>query len=167
VFISFDGVDGAGKSTQIELLGKWLTERGDEIVTCRDPGSTELGERLRELLLNHHDWAISMRAEMLIYMAARAQLVDQIIEPALAAGKSVICDRFLLANVVYQGHAGGLDVNQLWDVGRIAVGNAFPDLTILLDIDVGVACQRRTGRPDRLESRGTAYQQRVRDGFLR
>src|SRR5258708_5597376 len=111
-FFSFDGVDGVGKSTQIDLFSQWLRQLGHDVVTCRDPGGTELGEAVRELLLQRHDLNIGRMAEMLLYMASRAQLVEQVIQPALAAGKTVVSDRFLLANVVYQGHAGGLDPNQ-------------------------------------------------------
>ena len=107
MFFSFDGVDGAGKSTQIRLLADWLRARGREVITCRDPGTTSLGEKLRGLLLEHHDTPIHRRAEMLLYMAARAQLVEEVIRPALQAGRDVLSDRFLLANVVYQAHAGG------------------------------------------------------------
>src|SRR5687768_12168510 len=108
MFFSFDGVDGVGKSTQIRLLVDALSERGHEVVTCRDPGGTPLGEKLRGLLLDHHDTPIHRRSEMLLYMASRAALVEDVIRPALAAGKIVVSDRYLLANVVYQGYAGGL-----------------------------------------------------------
>ena len=100
MFYSIDGGDGVGKSTQIGLFCEWLRERGQEVVTCRDPGSTRLGEAVRELLLNRHDLEIHRRSEMLLYMAARAQMVEEVIRPALDAGKTVVCDRFLLANVV-------------------------------------------------------------------
>src|SRR5690349_9075923 len=116
MFFSFDGVDGTGKSTQIRLLAEALQQRGRTVVTCRDPGGTALGERLREILLGHHDTPIHRRAEMLLYMASRAQLVEELIRPALAAGKKVISDRYLLANVVYQAHAGGLDPADVWQV---------------------------------------------------
>src|SRR3954466_13098094 len=119
MFFSFDGVDGVGKSTQIRLLAEALGARGKDIITCRDPGGTPLGERLREILLDHHGLAIHRRSETLLYMASRAQLVEEIIRPALASGKTVISDRFLLANVVYQGHAGGLNPGEVWRVGEI------------------------------------------------
>ena len=108
MFFSIDGGDGTGKSTQIERFCAWLESLGREVVTCRDPGSTPLGEAVRELLLNRHDLSIHRRSEMLLYMAARAQLVEEVIRPALDEGKTVVSDRYLLANVVYQGHAGGL-----------------------------------------------------------
>ena len=108
MFFSFDGLDGVGKSTQMRLFCQWLEEQGRNVVVCRDPGSTPLGERVRALLLDSDDATpIGLRSEMLLYMAARAQLVDDIIRPALATGKDVVSDRFLLANIVYQGYAGG------------------------------------------------------------
>src|ERR1700754_4547877 len=109
MFFSFDGIDGAGKSTQVRLLEEALRGQGLQVVTCRDPGSTPLGERIREVLLANDGVPIGRRSEMLLYMASRAQLVDDVIRPALDTGKVVIADRYLLANVVYQGHAGCLD----------------------------------------------------------
>ena len=166
MFISIDGIDGVGKSTQIELLRSWLTEQGRDVVTCRDPGSTQLGEEVRGILLGDHETPVSMRSEMLLYMAARAQLVEEVIRPALAAEKTVLCDRFLLANVVYQGYGGGLDVEQLWTVGRIATGGVLPTCTILLDLPAEVGLARLSGQPDRMEKRGTDFMEKVRQGFL-
>jgi dTMP kinase len=166
MFFSFDGLDGAGKTTQSRLFCDWLRAAGHDVVTCRDPGSTALGERLREIVLAGHDLTIGRRAEMLIYMAARAQMVDEVIAPALAAGKTVVSDRYLLANVVYQGYAGGLDVPTLWEVGRIATGGIRPDLTFVLDLDPHLAAARLQRELDRMERQGTEYRARVRQGFL-
>ena len=113
MFLSIDGGDGTGKSTQLALLGQWLRQQGHQVVACRDPGSTRLGEAVREILLDRHDLDIHRRSEMLLYMAARAQLVEEIIRPRWPQGKIVLCDRYLLANVVYQGYGGGLDVETL------------------------------------------------------
>lgn len=166
-FLTLDGIDGVGKSTQMKLLVDWLRdERQCDVVTCRDPGSTALGEAVRGILLGHHDTPVGMRSEMLLYMAARAQLVEEVIRPALAAGQIVVSDRYLLANVVYQGHAGGLNVNELWIVGDIAVGGLMPTRTLLLDLEPERAMKRLTGTPDRMEQRGVAFLSRVRDGFL-
>lgn len=164
-FLSFDGVDGGGKTTQIGRLADRLRELGHTVVTCRDPGSTELGERIRDILLGSTDLAIGFRAEMLLYMSARAQLVEQVIRPALESGQTVISDRFLLANVVYQGYAGGLDVASLWQVGLTATGGLLPDLTFVLDIDPQRGAARRRGKADRLEQRSVAYFEQVRAGF--
>jgi dTMP kinase len=166
MFLSIDGGDGTGKSTQAELLCGWLNGQGCQVVACRDPGSTPLGEAVRNVLLDRHDLHIDRRSEMLLYMAARAQLVEEVIRPALAQGKAVLSDRYLLANVVYQGHAGGLDVATLWEVGRIATGGLMPDLTIVLDVPAEVAAARMDRPLDRMEKQGTAFHARVREGFL-
>ena len=166
MFFSFDGVDGVGKSTQMQLFCDWLQELGHDVVTCRDPGSTELGEALRHIVLEGHSIPIDRRSEMLLYMAARAQLVTQVIQPALKTGKTVVSDRFLLANVVYQGHGGGLDVDVLWQVGHVATDGLSPDLTFVLDLEVSQAEGRMQGTPDRMEAKGTAYRERVRQGYL-
>jgi len=126
MFISLDGIDGCGKSTQVERLAGWLRQQGRGVVTCRDPGSTPLGEAVRKILLDRHDLAIRRRSEMLLYMAVRAQLVEEVIRPALDAGKVVVSDRYLLANVVYQGYAGGLDVATLWQIGGVATAGLTP-----------------------------------------
>ncbi len=165
-FFVFDGVDGAGKTTQIRRFQTWLEANGQAVEVCRDPGTSELGETIRELLLQSTSIAIDNRAEMLLYMAARAQLVDQVIRPAIAAGRSVISDRYLLANVVYQGHAGGMSPETVWQVGKVATGGLEPTLTLVLDLDPEQAALRRLAPPDRLERRGEEYFRRVRAGFL-
>jgi len=166
MFISIDGGDGTGKSTQAELLAGWLRERGLDVAACRDPGSTPLGEAIRAVLLDRHDLNIHRRSEMLLYMAARTQLVEEIVRPALAAGKTVLSDRFLLANVVYQGYGGGLDVPTLWEVGRVATGGLMPDLTVVLDVPPDAAAARIDRPLDRMEQQGAAFHARVREGFL-
>lgn len=166
MFFSFDGVDGAGKSTQIKRFCDWLRLHGHDVVTCRDPGTTSLGERIRELLLGTHETPIDCRAEMLLFMAARAQLVEEFLRPALTAGKTIVSDRYLLANVVYQGHAGGLDLELVRTVGQIAIAGIRPRMTFLLDIDPEMATRRIGRAPDRMEAYGLEYQQRVRQGFL-
>ncbi len=165
-FFSFDGIDGVGKTTQIQQFRVWLQDLGHDVIVCRDPGSTELGERIRELLLSRSTMALGLRSEMLLYMAARAQLVDEVIRPALQAGRTVVADRFLLANVAYQGYAGGLGSEPLWTVGQIATDGVYPRLTFVLDLDPMAAAGRRDREPDRIEQRGDSFQQRVRAGFL-
>jgi dTMP kinase len=167
MFFSFDGIDGTGKTTQMDLCCDWLRLRGYEVVPCRDPGSTPLGERVREILL-HSDAAtpIGRRSEMLLYMAARAQLVEQVIRPALAANKIVVSDRYLLANLVYQGHAGGLDVEAVRRVGLVAIDGTEPDAVFLLDMSPAAADRRLNRELDRMERQGNDYRQRLRDGFL-
>ena len=165
LFLSLDGLDGAGKSTQCRRLAEWLRARGRSVVECTDPGGTELGAQLRSLLLSYRG-QMSVACEALLFMASRAQLVAEVIRPALDAGDDVVCDRFLLANVVYQGHAGGLAVPQLWDAGRLSTGGLEPNLTIVLDLPLETALARRKGTADRLESRAEEFHRRVRDGFL-
>jgi dTMP kinase len=164
-FISLDGLDGAGKSTQCRLLAEWLRGLGWRAVECADPGGTALGDQLRTLLLTYRG-AMALPCEALLFMASRAQLVTELIRPALVAGSAVVCDRFLLANVVYQGHAGGLDPERLWEVGRFATGGLEPDVTLVLDLPLEESLARRKQSADRLESRGLDYHARVRDGFL-
>lgn len=164
-FLSLDGLDGTGKSTQLALLADWLRKRGWDVVTCVDPGGTPLGTQLRDVLLNQrHD--MSPMAEALLFMASRAELLARIIRPALDAGSLVLSDRYLLANVVYQGHAGGLCVDDLWTIGRRAAVGLEPDLTIVLDLPVEEAKLRRGRDADRMESRQRDYHERVRQGFL-
>jgi dTMP kinase len=166
-FFSFDGIDGVGKSTQLKLFCEWLNAQGREPLVCRDPGSTPLGEQIREILLHSHESVqIGPRSEMLLYMAARAQLVDQIIRPALASGQTVVSDRYLLANIVYQGYAGGLDVESVRRVGEEAVDGVMPDCTFLLDMEPAAALQRVGRNLDRVESRGTKFREQLRAGFL-
>jgi dTMP kinase len=166
MFISIDGGDGAGKSTQISLLCKWLAEQGRQVVAYRDPGSTRLGESVRKILLDRHDLQIHRRSEMLLYMAARAQLTEELIRPALQEGKIVVSDRYLLSNVAYQGYGGGLDVESLWAVGRVATGGLTPDLTFVLDMPPAAAVARIRRPLDRMEQQGAEFHARVREGFL-
>jgi len=165
-FIALDGIDGSGKSSQIAPLVEWLRSRGHTVTTCRDPGSTPAGDAVRAILLDRHDLHLAPTAEMFLYMAARAQLVAEVVRPALARGEWVVSDRYLLANIVYQGHAGGLDPEVIRRVGGVATGGLMPDLVLLLDVDLETAA-RRLARPlDKLENRGDGYRQRLRTGYL-
>lgn len=167
MFFSFDGIDGVGKSTQLALFAQWLTDQGQQVVTCRDPGSTPLGERIRNLLLANDEQApIHRRAEMLLYMAARAQLVEEIIRPALNAGKTVVSDRYLLANVVYQAYAGGLPLEEVRRVGEITVAGIMPDAIFLLDMEPTQADARLERPRDRMEQQGAEFRDSLREGFL-
>jgi dTMP kinase len=166
MFISFDGMDGGGKTTQIGRFCDWLRAHGFEVVACRDPGSTRLGESVRQILLDTLATPIGRRSEMLLYMAARAQLVEEVIRPALAEGRVVVSDRFLLANVVYQGHASGLDVDEVWRVGRVATNGLEPDVTFVLDLPVAEAAARIVRPLDRMERRDEAFHAAVRAGYL-
>jgi dTMP kinase len=164
-FIVLDGLDGTGKSTQSRLLLEWLHDRGLAAIRCSDPGGTELGDKLRAILLDHHA-SISLRAEAMLFMASRAELVEKQIRPSLANGIVVISDRFLLANVVYQAHAGGLDPEDIWRIGHFATCGLDPDITFVLDLPLEIAEIRRGRASDRFEARDRAYQHKVREGFL-
>jgi dTMP kinase len=165
MFFAFDGLDGVGKSTQMDLFCDHLRSRGHDVLRCQDPGSTPLGEAIREMLLGQR-LPIDPVAEMLLFMAARAQLVDEVIRPALAEHKTVVSDRYLLANAVYQGHAGGLDVDTIWRIGRTATAGVMPELVFVLDMTPEAAAARIARPTDRMESRGAEYQARLRQGFL-
>jgi dTMP kinase len=165
-FISLDGIDGSGKSSQMAPLVEWLQSRGCRVVTCRDPGSTPAGDAIRAILLDRHDLHLAPTAEMLLYMAARAQLVHEVIAPALRRGEWVVSDRYLLANVVYQGHAGGLAPDMIRDVGSVATGGLEPHLVLLLDVDLEISAARLDRPLDKLENRGDGYRSRVRAGYL-
>ena len=165
MFFVFDGVDGAGKSTQLAMLAEWLTERGHQVRTCTDPGSTKLGDRIRELLLGNHDIALGSRAETLLFVTARAQLVAEIIVPALKAGEVVICDRFTMSTVVYQGLAEDVDESEIHLMNDFATGGIRPDMTFVFDLPTESAVERLGQSLDRMESRGPEYLERVRQGF--
>jgi len=166
LFLTLDGPDGGGKTTQAAKLAAWLSARGYDVVTCRDPGGTPLGDRLRQILLDRDTVDLSLRAEMLLYMASRAQLVEDVVRPALAAGRTVVSDRYLLANLVYQGYASGLPIEQVSQVGLAATGALLPDLTVVLDVPLDLARQRLGAVRDRIEDRPLSYHARVREGFL-
>ncbi|HUG56439.1 MAG TPA: dTMP kinase [Candidatus Limnocylindrales bacterium] len=170
-FVSFEGGEGSGKSVQARSLAEWLRERGREVVLTREPGGTAAGERIREILLHAREARLSPVAQALLFSAARAQLVDEVIRPALGTGKIVVADRFFDSTYAYQGYGGGADLDGLRAVTRLAVGDVRPQRTFLLDLplEVGLARAGRRGdeRWDRFESDDPAYHERVRDGYLR
>jgi dTMP kinase len=172
LFISFEGSEGCGKSTQIERLGNRLDAAGQSCLIVREPGGTLLGEAVREVLLRHAtgDEAMTPRAELLLFAASRAQLVRKKIIPALEAGTHVIADRFLDSTTVYQGFGRGLDLIAVSQINAFAVGACHPHLTFLLDMDADKAharaLERSGGRPDRMESEPPEFYERVRDGYL-
>ena len=166
MFFSFDGIDGAGKSTQMDLFCKWLQdENGLDVVRCREPGGTDLGEKVRDIVLNQTDVRLNIEAEMFLFMASRSQLVREIIRPALSDGKIVVCDRFLVASVVYQGHAGGIDPELIKEIGKVAVGETVPDLTFVFHLDPQIASTRIGDQTDRIESRSNDFLSKVDTGF--
>ena len=165
-FISFDGLDGTGKSTQCRLLAEWLTAQKIPVATCIDPGGTLLGQKLREILLFGREHAIATTTEAFLFMASRAQLVDEVIRPALDRGEVVLSDRFTLANAVYQGHAGGMNPDDLWTLGALATGGLEPDLTLVFDVPLDLAAARRNREADRMEARDREFHEAVKRGFL-
>lgn len=168
MFITFEGIDGVGKSTQLDLLETWLKEQGKEVVRTLEPGGTELGQEIRHLLL-HRKGDVAPRSEALLYAADRAHHVATKIKPALAQGKVVLSDRYFDSSVAYQGAARELDVNQVREISLWAVDNLLPDLTILLDLTAEQAMARRnkTGvEPDRLEQEKVDFFERAREQYL-
>lgn len=165
MFITLDGIDGVGKSTQIERLISYLEQQGRETLLVRDPGTTEIGAKLRQLLLES-DLELHRRTEAMLFMASRCEMVETILRPALADGKTVVSDRFLLANVVYQSVGDKVSPELLWQMGRLANGGLVPDLTLLLDMPALNSMERIGNETDRMESRGVDYMEAVRQGFL-
>jgi dTMP kinase len=159
MFVTFEGLDGSGKSTQAELLTEHLRGLGRDAVLTREPGGTELGERVRELLLAEGE--ISPWAEAALFAAARAELVAQVIRPALERGADVICDRYLDSSLAYQGIARGLGVGRVLELNRPAIGDLLPDLTFLLLLDPEQAVQRTDADPDRIEREGAGFRAEV------
>jgi len=167
MFFSLDGIDGCGKSTQVERLADRLRQAGHDVYTCRDPGGTGLGEAVRGILLNRHDLDICRMSEMLLFMAARAQMVQELILPALNSGKIVVTDRFLLSTIVYQGYAGKIAVDVIEQVGAVATSGDLPDLNFILDLPLEIARKRMSHREaDRMERMESDYHEQVRQGFL-
>ena len=159
MFVTFEGVDGSGKSTQARLLAEALREEGEEVVATREPGGTELGERVRELVL--HGDGLSPWAEATLFAAARAQLVEEVIRPALARGAHVVCDRYLDSSLAYQGIGRGLGVDRVLELNLVATGGLLPDRTFLLELPVAEAARRRGADSDRLEAEGQEFAERV------
>ncbi|HEV2251367.1 MAG TPA: dTMP kinase [Candidatus Limnocylindria bacterium] len=171
VFLSFEGGEASGKSVQAKRLADRLRAEGRDVVAVREPGSTPVGERVRDIVLHAQDIPLAPNAQALLYSTARAQLVRDVIRPALAAGRIVIVDRFYDSTLAYQGYGHGADLDRLRAVTDFAVGDTRPDRTILLDLPVeaaeGRAASRKPGRAwDRFEAEASAFHQRVRDGYL-
>lgn len=168
MFITFEGIDGVGKSTQLDLLEKYLVAEGKEVIRTLEPGGTELGQEIRHLLL-HRKGDVSPRAEALLYAADRAHHVETKIRPALAAGKVVLSDRYFDSSVAYQGAARELDVEEVKQISLWAIDHLIPDLTVLLDLPADEALARRSNKgtePDRLEREQLEFFERARSEYL-
>ncbi|MCK4888251.1 MAG: dTMP kinase [Planctomycetes bacterium] len=165
-FIVLDGPDGCGKSTQSKLLRKWAQDNQVETVSFRDPGTTVIGEKIRDILLDPAHKEMNTRCELLLYMAARAQLYSESIAPALNQGKCVILDRWLSSTCAYQGCAGGFGIQKVVKLALDSLERAWPDITIILDIDLEDAKPRLSANLDRMEQKSKDYHEKVRQGFL-
>ena len=167
LFITVEGIDGCGKSTQARLIAAALEAAGRDVLRLREPGGVKISEQIRAILLDPANAEMGDVCELLLYEAARAQLVHQVIRPALAAGKTVVCDRFYDSTTAYQAFADGLDRNMVSQANELAVDGCRPDLTLVFDLPVEDALRRRSGREaeDRLELKGLEFQERVAAGF--
>ena len=165
LFITFEGADGCGKTTQINLLKEYLENKGFKVLLTREPGGIGLGEKIREILLNY-DGEVSSKAEAFLFLADRAQNIDVIVKPAIDAGKIVLCDRHTDSTVAYQGYGRGVDLNKIKTLNLLATGGIVPSLTYVFDIDVETSMARVGKNKDRMESAGVEFHNRVREGYL-
>ena len=169
LFITFEGIDGSGKSTQIRRLRDFLETNGHSVELIREPGGTAIGEKIRSLLLDKSNGEMSFETELLLYEAARAQIVNEKIVPSIRAGKVVVCDRFFDSTTAYQGYARGMDLSEINALNRWATGGLEPDITFLMYLPVTEAMKRMVGRSggsDRLEVEGSDFMEKVREGYL-
>lgn len=166
LFITFEGADGCGKTTQMRLLANYLEKQGYEVVLTREPGGKGLGEKVREILLNY-DGEVSDRCESFLFLADRAQNIDIIVNPAVEAGKIVLCDRHTDSTVAYQGYGRGLNLERINKLNEIATNGRKPDLTFVFDIDTETSMKRVGKEKDRMESAGLEFHNRVREGYLK
>ena len=165
LFITFEGADGCGKTTQLNLLNDYLIKKGYKVLLTREPGGKGLGEKIREILLNY-DGEVSDRCESFLFLADRAQNIDVIINPAIKQGKIVLCDRHTDSSVAYQGYGRGLDIEQIKILNNLATSGIQPDLTLVFDVDIETSMQRVGSDKDRMENAGKEFFNRVRNGYL-
>ena len=165
LFVTFEGIDGCGKTTQMKLLAEYLTNHGYDVVITREPGAKGLGEKIRDILL-HYDGEVSSKAESFLFLADRAQHIDKLVNPSVKEGKIVLCDRHTDSTIAYQGYGRGVDIEQLNVLNSLAVGNRVPDLTFVFDIDVETSMSRVGSEMDRMEASGKEFFNKVRQGYL-
>ncbi|MCX5680874.1 MAG: dTMP kinase [Candidatus Omnitrophica bacterium] len=166
IFITFEGSEGCGKSTQVKLLCQFLRRKRKNVLHVREPGGIKISEKIRNILLDEKNNEMAKSCEVLLYMAARAQLVEQIILPALNKGKVVVCDRFLDSTIAYQGYGCGIDIRFIEEIGKYVTEKIKPNITFLLDLDTKKGLSRITKPKDRIEQRSADYHRRVRKGYL-
>ena len=165
LFITFEGPDGCGKTTQMKLLAEYFKKKGKEVVLTREPGGKGLGEKVREILLNY-DGEVSDRCESFLFLADRAQNIDIIVNPAVKEGKIVLCVRHIDSTVAYQGYGRGLNIDRINMLNNLATNGKKPDLTLVFDVDVETSMKRVGKEKDRMESAGIDFHNRVRKGYL-
>lgn len=165
-FVVFDGPDGSGKSSQFSRFAAHCRSGGIEVCEVREPGGTNIGEQIRNVLLDPENVEMNVRCEMMLYMASRAQLIEERVRPALERGELVLADRFVSSTLAYQGTAGGLQAEEIVSVAEVAIGARWPDLTVVFDVDEATAASRLNPLLDRMEQKGAAFHRRVRDGYL-
>ena len=165
LFITFEGADGSGKTTQLNNIKSFLEQKGFDVVVTREPGALEIGKKIRNILL-HHDGIVADRCEMFLFLADRAQHVETFIKPAIEEGKIVLCDRHTDSTIAYQGFGRGQDIKLLKDLNEIAVNSLKPDLTLVFDVATEVAQERVGNEKDRMESAGIEFHKKVRNGYL-
>ena len=165
LFITFEGADGSGKTTQLNNIKSFFEEKGFDVVVTREPGALEIGQKIRNILL-HHDGIVADRCEMFLFLADRAQHVETFIKPAINEGKIVLCDRHTDSTIAYQGYGRGQDINLLKELNEIAVNNIKPDLTLVFDVSTEIAQERVGSEKDRMESAGIEFHKKVRNGYL-
>lgn len=165
LFITFEGADGCGKTTQLNLLKEYLERKGYDVILTREPGAKGLGIKIREILLNYDD-EVSNRCESFLFLADRAQNIDIIVNPAIKNGKIVLCDRHTDSSVAYQGYGRGLDIEQIKTLNNLATCGKTPDLTLVFDVDIETSMKRVGNEKDRMESAGVEFFNRVRNGYL-
>lgn len=168
IFISLEGIEGCGKSTQSKLLAQYFTELGYSVILTREPGGTPIGEKIRDLLLDPKNDNMANITELLLYLASRTQHIIEVILPALSAGKVVICERFNDATLAYQGYARGLDLDRVWQLTNMVTCGLEPDITIILDLNVEdglVRAEKRNNHKDRLENEDIIFHNKVRQGY--
>lgn len=166
LLVSFEGIDGSGKTTQARRFCEYLRTLGHAVTMLREPGGTPIGERIRDILLDNGSAGMVHTAELFLYLAARSQICAQVIQPALDNGGIVVMDRFIDSTTAYQGYARGLDIEEIGRMNLFATGGLVPVVTYVIDCPPNVAASRLTGTPDRLESEGMLFMERVREGFL-